>query len=55
VVDESSEMDAVDAMLSVSHRINWFHIDRPVTGTTSCRQSEPTQRLPRVAEDYPSS
>lgn len=41
MADESGERDEAEPWMGVPFQVNWFHVDRPVAGTTFRRQSAP--------------
>jgi hypothetical protein len=50
VIDVMREQDLVEPSPPQVYRVNWFHVERPVTGTTFRRQVVPQPR-PATATD----
>ena len=54
MIDVTLEQDVVEPSTPKVYRVNWFHVERPVTGTTFRRQVVPQPRPATATDDVAS-
>ena len=50
-MDAAREQDILEPSAPRAYRVNWFHAERPVAGTTYRRQADSQPRPVTTAED----